>query len=149
MGETERKTTESLNQIEDTTEFLKSIIEERQKRKKAKSKIWKDIFLQHKEFILQSLRNGVSKADIHYALNEFVKRQYGKSYMIKANYFYMLLKKFLNENLSQNEEKENLKSQPKGDKTTKEPQKSNGESKDRPNKKTGLDLDEHNEGGIL
>ncbi len=145
MDRDKSKITESLSQIEDATEFLKSIIEERQKRKKAKAKIWMDILLQHKEFIIQSLKSGVSKADIHYALNEFVKRQYGKSYMIKANYFYMLLKEFLNENLSQTEK--NLKPPPKGIKPTAEPHKSTGEAKDRPDKKTILD--EHNEGGIL
>lgn len=79
-----------LNPIEE----LEEIIQKRLKQKTEKAKVWRDVFTQFRDWILQSLEKGVSKADIHYALNEYVKKKYGKQYLIKANYFYTLFKEY-------------------------------------------------------
>lgn len=127
-----------INPTENEKDLLKSILEQRVKKKFDKSKLWLDLFNKHKDFILQSLNQGVSKADLHYAFNEIVKKNYGKAYMIKPNYFYILLKRFLN---SLNEVPPQLAPKEKTPETPKEEQNS-------PDKKTS-NLEEYNKGGIL
>ena len=121
--------------IETENDLLQSILEKRVNKKVNKSKLWLDLFNKHKDFILQSLNQGVSKADLHYAFNEIVKKNYGQAYMIKPNYFYILLKRFLN----------SLSEAPPSKGKTPEPLK---EEQNSPDKKTSS-LGEFNEGGIL
>ena len=137
MEDLKKNQNSEFEQIEDAESFLEDVIKKRLSQKKAKAKIWEKVISQHKEFILKSLQEGVSKADIHYALNELVKKQYGKAYMIKANYFYMLLKKFLGDDLSSFLGKNNVNVNKKEEKSDK-------------NKTVFKNpLDEYNEGGIV
>ena len=128
------------NHMKTEDDLLQSILEKRLKKKIDKSKLWLDLFNKHKDFILQSLNQGVSKADLHYAFNEIVKKKYGKAYMIKPNYFYILLKRFLN-SLNETLPSKELTSKEKTPISHKEEQNS-------PDKKTS-NLGEFNEGGIL
>jgi hypothetical protein len=139
--QTQNREEKELNQIEK----LEEIIQKRLKHKVEKAKVWKDIFKQFEDWILQSLEKGFSKADIHYALNEYVKEKYGKQYLIKANYFYALFKKYFGntgttkkpkrETQSASENKTEVASQNLSPKTTAESKKTDL------TKKEGLEMD--------
>jgi len=140
-------------------EELESIIQKRLEKKIEKSKIWRKVFEEFKDWILQSLEKGVSKADIHYALNEYVKKNYGKQYMIKPNYFYALFKEFFGDIEPQKGQQRKVslstsENEPKPESKTKTPTKPQPVEETDQTKKPkrtsiGEDLDEFNRGGLL
>jgi len=140
-------------------EELEEIIQKRIQQKTEKSKIWRAIFNEFRNWILQSLEKGISKADIHYALNEYVKKKYGKQYMIKPNYFYVLFKEFF-ENLESQKEKRKKVSLSTSENKTESESKNETPAKPQPVEDTdqtkkskwtsiGEDLNEFNRGGLL
>ncbi|GEM_PF-4464255 len=128
MSQQKEKNQSETPQNENNVNLLQSLIEKRIKQKQDKAKIWRQLLLEHKEEIMKALQQGATKADIHYALNEIVKRKYGKAYMVKANYFYVLFKEVFG-------------SIPKSSQKTEKPAPVEKEKQS--------DLDKFNSGGIL
>jgi hypothetical protein len=144
MSQQEVKKQSEEPQNEDSINLLQSLIEKRIKERQDKAKIWRQLLLEHKEEIMKALQQGATKADIHYALNEIVKRKYGKAYMVKANYFYVLFKEVFG-------------SIPKSPKKTEKPapvekEKSTSQKNPSPGSEEAekqSDLDKFNSGGLL
>ena len=140
-------------------EELEEIIQKRIQQKTEKAKVWRKVFEEFRDWILQSLERGISKADIHYALNEYVKKNYGKQYLIKANYFYALFKEYFGSietpkgkqkavSLSTSEIK--TKSESKKETPAKpQPVEETDQTKKPKRTSIGEDLDEFNRGGVI
>lgn len=127
----QNKEEQRIDSLQDFREFASKLLKTKIKRKRVD--VWRDLIKENLDWIEEQLQNGITKKEIYEVMSTYVRQKYGKGYLITSNYFYVLLKEIREET-----------------KSVKGKGKTNTEgTKNRPDKKIGLGLEEHNEGGIL